>query len=323
MKKYLLDRELSWLNFNKRVLDLSQSKSVSLKDRLFLYSITHSNLDEFFQIRISGLIEQLDIGEFSGFNDNISIDEFNNIFDSASKYMKDRVCVWNDQLKEELSEFDLSIKTMDQLTKSEKNRLKDYFINNVMPSLTPLASDQTKPFPYISDLSLSIGIFLKKNERKEFVRIKIPTNLGAYCNVNFNEIVWMHDLVMYFADVMFTSYQIEEKFWFRITRDQDLEFRQSLKKDFLEVVKEGLEFRRQGKVSRVEIQNTASNYARNYLKRKLELDLNLFVDLSQPLTAFQINSLQNLRDFPTSWKRPTGEFSFGGDVFDILKKKMF
>jgi len=120
---------------------------------------------------------------------------------------------------------------------------------------------------------------------------------------------------------MFTSYQIEEKFWFRITRDQDLEFRQSLKKDFLEVVKEGLEFRRQGKVSRVEIQNTASNYARNYLKRKLELDLNLFVDLSQPLTAFQINSLQNLRDFPTSWKRPTGEFSFGGDVFDILKKK--
>ena len=321
MKKYLLDRELSWLNFNKRVLDLSQSKSVSLKDRLFLYSITHSNLDEFFQIRISGLIEQLDIGEFSGFNDNISIDEFNNIFDSASKYMKDRVCVWNDQLKEELSEFDLSIKTMDQLTKSEKNRLKDYFINNVMPSLTPLASDQTKPFPYISDLSLSIGIFLKKNKRKEFVRIKIPTNLGAYCNVNFNEIVWMHDLVMYFADVMFTSYQIEEKFWFRITRDQDLEFRQSLKKDFLEVVKEGLEFRRQGKVSRVEIQNTASNYARNYLKRKLELDLNLFVDLSQPLTAFQINSLQNLRDFPTSWKRPTGEFSFGGDVFDILKKK--
>ena len=165
MKKYLLDRELSWLNFNKRVLDLSQSKSVSLKDRLFLYSITHSNLDEFFQIRISGLIEQLDIGEFSGFNDNISIDEFNNIFDSASKYMKDRVCVWNDELKEELSEFDLSIKTMDQLTKSEKNRLKDYFINNVMPSLTPLASDQTKPFPYISDLSLSIGIFLKKNKR--------------------------------------------------------------------------------------------------------------------------------------------------------------
>ena len=321
MKKYLLDRELSWLNFNKRVLDLSQSKSVSLKDRLFLYSITHSNLDEFFQIRISGLIEQLDIGEFSGFNDNISIDEFNNIFDSASKYMKDRVCVWNDELKEELSEFDLSIKTMDQLTKSEKNRLKDYFINNVMPSLTPLASDQTKPFPYISDLSLSIGIFLKKNKRKEFVRIKIPTNLGAYCNVNFNEIVWMHDLVMYFAEVMFTSYQIEEKFWFRITRDQDLEFRQSLKKDFLEVVKEGLEFRRQGKVSRVEIQNTASKYARNYLKRKLELDLNLFVDLSQPLTAFQINSLQNLRDFPTSWKRPTGEFSFGGDVFDILKKK--
>ena len=321
MKKYLLDRELSWLNFNKRVLDLSQSKSVSLKDRLFLYSITHSNLDEFFQIRISGLIEQLDIGEFSGFNDNISIDEFNNIFDSASKYMKDRVCVWNDELKEELSEFDLSIKTMDQLTKSEKNRLKDYFINNVMPSLTPLASDQTKPFPYISDLSLSIGIFLKKNKRKEFVRIKIPTNLGAYCNVNFNEIVWMHELVMYFAEVMFTSYQIEEKFWFRITRDQDLEFRQSLKKDFLEVVKEGLEFRRQGKVSRVEIQNTASNYARNYLKRKLELDLNLFVDLSQPLTAFQINSLQNLRDFPTSWKRPTGEFSFGGDVFDILKKK--
>jgi len=321
MKKYLLDRELSWLNFNKRVLDLSQSKSVSLKDRLFLYSITHSNLDEFFQIRISGLIEQLDIGEFSGFNDNISIDEFNNIFDSASKYMKDRVCVWNDELKDELSKFDLSIKTMEQLTKSEKNRLKDYFINNVMPSLTPLASDQTKPFPYISDLSLSIGIFLKKNKRKEFVRIKIPTNLGAYCNVNFNEIVWMHDLVMYFADVMFTSYQIEEKFWFRITRDQDLEFRQSLKKDFLEVVKEGLEFRRQGKVSRVEIQNTASNYARNYLKRKLELDLNLFVDLSQPLTAFQINSLQNLRDFPTSWKRPTGEFSFGGDVFDILKKK--
>ena len=321
MKKYLLDRELSWLNFNKRVLDLSQSKDISLKDRLFLYSITHSNLDEFFQIRISGLIEQVEIGELSGFTDKTLIDEFNSIFDSASKYMQDRVDVWNDRLKEELSEFDLSIKTMDQLTKSEKNRLKDYFINNVMPSLTPLASDQTKPFPFISDLSLSIGIFLKKNKRKEFVRIKIPTKLGAYCNVNFNEIVWMHDLVMYFADVMFTSYQIEEKFWFRITRDQDLEFRQSLKKDFLEVVKEGLEFRRQGKVSRVEIQNTASNYARNYLKRKLELGLNLFVDLSQPLTAFQINSLQNLRDFPTSWKRPTGEFSFGGDVFDILKKK--
>lgn len=321
MKKYLLDRELSWLNFNKRVLDLSQSKDISLKDRLFLYSITHSNLDEFFQIRISGLIEQVEIGELSGFTDKILIDEFNSIFDSASKYMQNRVDVWNDRLKEELSEFDLSIKTMDQLTKSEKIRLKDYFINNVMPSLTPLASDQTKPFPFISDLSLSIGVFLKKNKRKEFVRIKIPSNLGAYCNVNLNEIVWMHDLVMYFADVMFTSYQIEEKFWFRITRDQDLEFRQSLKKDLIDVVKEELEFRRQGKVSRVEIQNTASNYVRNYLKRNLDLKLDLFIDLNQPLTAFQINSLQNLREFPSSWKRPTREFSFGGDVFDILRKK--
>ena len=166
MKKYLLDRELSWLNFNKRVLDLSQSKDISLKDRLFLYSIAHSNLDEFFQIRISGLIEQVEIGELSGFTDKILIDEFNSIFDSARKYMQNRVDVWNDRLKEELSEFDLSIKTMDQLTKSEKIRLKDYFINNVMPSLTPLASDQTKPFPYISDLSLSIGVFLKKNKRK-------------------------------------------------------------------------------------------------------------------------------------------------------------
>ena len=98
MKKYLLDRELSWLNFNKRVLDLSQSKDISLKDRLFLYSIAHSNLDEFFQIRISGLIEQVEIGELSGFTDKILIDEFNSIFDSARKYMQNRVDVWNDRL---------------------------------------------------------------------------------------------------------------------------------------------------------------------------------------------------------------------------------
>ena len=69
-------------------------------------------------------------------------------------------------------------------------------------------------------------------------------------------------------------------------------------------------------MSRVEIQNTASNYVRNYLKRNLDLKLDLFIDLSQPLTAFQINSFQNLRELPSSWKRPTREFSFGGDVFD-------
>ena len=321
MKKYILDRELSWLNFNKRVLDLSRSKKISLKDKLFLYGITHSNLDEFFQIRISGLIEQIDYGKFSEPTDNISIEEFTSIFNSASKYMKKRIDVWNNEIKDELSKFDLSIKTMDQLSKSEIIRLKDYFINNVMPSLTPLASDQTKPFPYISDLSLSIGIVLNKNNKKEFVRIKIPSKLGAYCNVNINEIVWMHDLVMYFADIMFASYQIEEKFWFRVTRDQDLEFRESLKKDFIEVVKEGLEFRRQGKVARVEIQKTTSNFARNFLKTNLEFELNLFIDLVEPLTAFQINSLKNLREFPSSWRKPKNEFSFDGDVFDILRKK--
>ena len=131
----------------------------------------------------------------------------------------------------------------------------------------------------------------------------------------------MHDLVMYFADIMFASYQIEEKFWFRVTRDQDLEFRESLKKDFIEVVKEGLEFRRQGKVARVEIQKTTSNFARNFLKTNLEFELNLFIDLVEPLTAFQINSLKNLREFPSSWRKPKNEFSFDGDVFDILRKK--
>ena len=322
MNEHLLDRELSWLSFNERVLELSQEKKLNIKDKLSLFAITHSNLDEFFQIRVSGILDEIYIQNKNGLNNDEKIAYFRSIFEKATDLMKRRNEIWKNNFINELNDSSLEILNLDDLDKSEISRLEDYFVHNVMPILTPLASDQTHPFPYISDLSLSVGVFIhsKNMLEKDFVRIKVPTSLGPFCNVNKTQVVWMHELIIYFIDIMFKPYKVSEKFWFRITRDADLEFRESLKKDFLDVIQESLESRRLGRVVRIEIDEKVSIEAKNYLMNNLELDFDLFINLEKPITSFQINGISKLTNQESSWSNFNDKFSFEDDVFTSIKK---
>ena len=319
----LLDRESSWLEFNKRVLTLSKDSSVPFKDRLFLFGITHSNLDEFFQIRISGLLEK--VYETINQKLDVSISKetfvyFIDILEEAKKEMINRNTVWKEYFVKDLEKHGVNFKRMKDLTESELDILEDYFDNNIKPLLTPLAADPTHPFPYISDLSLSIGVVIKNEfEDNQFIRIKIPASLGSFVNLNKEQLVWIHELVLHYIDKLFFPHTVIEKFWFRTTRDADLEFRASLKRNFLEVVKEGLENRKLGKIVRLEIQEGVSVTTQKYLKNNLEIDYDLQVELKDPLTRFQINSLIDHIEFSTSWKLHETEFEFSNDMFEIIK----
>ena len=182
------NRELSWLDFNWRVLFLAKDKRVPLLERVRFLSIASSNLDEFFRKRVGGLKRQMAAGVRKLSPDGRTPEEQILLIAKAVPSMyKAMGEIWNDELKPELKEdADVWIKKFSELTPAERHRVNKYFHEQLFPILTPLAVDPGHPFPFISNLSLSLAVILKHpvRETEHFARIKVPVSRGRWIQVN-------------------------------------------------------------------------------------------------------------------------------------------
>jgi polyphosphate kinase len=257
----LLNRELSWLDFNSRVLDLAADAEVPLLERVKFCSIFSSNLDEFFMVRVAGLMGQAATGfpvrSPDGRMPSVVLAE---IRERVRDLTATQAKLWNRELRPALEEEGIAIKRIVECDERETAELERRFEREIYPVLTPLAVGPGQPFPYISGLSLSLGLFVKDLDSGEerFARVKVPEGLPRFLPVGEEgSLVPLEATISHFLAWLFPQMEISETAVFRVTRDADFAVSDEAD-DLLEAVELEVQRRRFGDVVRLEVSESMS-----------------------------------------------------------------
>ncbi|MEH3156497.1 MAG: RNA degradosome polyphosphate kinase [Gordonia paraffinivorans] len=280
-----LNRELSWLDFNSRVLALAEDTSLPLLDRAKFLAIFASNLDEFFMVRVAGLKRRDETGLSVRSADGLSPREQLAMIARRTQTIAERHArVFLDSVRPALADNNIDIVTWDGLSDAERNRMAEYFHDEVFPVLTPLAVDPAHPFPYISGLSLNLAVTVRDvNEGGEhFARVKVPDNVSRFVEVDRlmpavdgpprTILLPMETLIAANLDHLFPGMEIVEHHVFRITRNADFEVEEDRDEDLLQALERELARRRFGSPVRLEVADDMSEHMLELLLRELDVN---------------------------------------------------
>jgi polyphosphate kinase len=293
----LLNRELSLLDFHARVLELAGDETVPLLERVHFSSIFASNLDEFFQVRVAGLLEQAELGFGTRSPDGLTPQQAlarirERVLDVIAKQSK----IWKKELRPALAEEGIVIGGIEDMGEKELKKLEKDFAREIYPVLTPLAVGPGQPFPYISGLSLSLAVFVADPETGEerFARVKIPEGLPRFVEIGERGLfVPMEQVIAHFLPTLFPGASILERAAFRVTRDADFEVSDDAA-DLLEAVESQLRKRRFGDVVRLEVSSRASDEMVERLAQGLEADESQIYRIDSPLDLADLIELTRL-----------------------------
>ncbi len=277
-----INRELSWINFNKRVLLTGMEKDYQILDKIKFFSIFSNNLDEFFMVRVASLKAQVDAGirkkSIDGLSPKEQLKKINKEVKNLTTLQENYL---NNELNFELNNQGIFIKKYNELNENQKSWCDNYFLSSIFPLLTPLVVDPAHPFPFISNLSLNLAALINDGEqsKNQFVRIKIPTkNIGRFILIP-NEIIetkdekkryfiTVEDLIGNNIKTLFNGMNCLSYSFFRVTRDADLELKELEADDLLLAVEQSLQKRRLGgDVVRLEVEE---DIPQNILKLLIE-----------------------------------------------------
>jgi polyphosphate kinase len=257
----LLNRELSQIDFHARVLELASDQTLPLLERVTFCSIFSSNIDEFFQVRVAGLLEQAESGLAMRSADGLTPQQaLARIRERMLGLVAQQARTWKRELRPALAEEGIVVGGIEDCTSKELDRLRKHFEREIFPILTPLAVGPGRPFPYISDLSLSLAVFVGDPETGEerFARVKIPEGLPRFVEIGKRGLfVPLEQVVAHFLPTLFPGATVLERAVFRVTRDADFEVSDDAS-DLLEAVESELRKRRFGDVVRLEVSSSAT-----------------------------------------------------------------
>jgi len=295
-KDRFLEREISWLQFNERVLQLAADQSVPLLERARYLSIFASNLDEFFMVRVAGLKRRIAAGlavrSASGLGPREVFDEISVV---AHKLMAIHASLFEDQIRPALVEEGITIVRWDELSSDEQAGLDRMFRDQIFPVLTPLAVDPAHPFPYISGLSLNLAVLLvnPKTSVEHFARVKVPRLLPRFVQIPAPDpsparpfqarFVALEDIIAAHLDQLFPGMLVSEHFTFRVTRNEDLEVEEDDVENLLAALEKELTRRRFGPPVRLEIAEDMDDHVMDLLGRELGVDPGEVYRLPAPL----------------------------------------
>src|SRR3954471_24140761 len=269
------NRELSWLDFNDRVLALAEDESVPLLERVKFLAIYTANLDEFFMVRVAGLHDQVDAGIDARGADNLSPSEtVERITERTKELTKRHSRAWELNVRPELAEAGIRIVDCSQCDPAELEAIDRLFANEIFPVLTPLAVGPGRPFPYISNLSLSLAVWVRDPDSDEelFARVKVPKEvLPRFMEISEGTYVALEEVIARHLDQLFPGMQILRHDVFRVTRDADFTVSDEAD-DLLRAVEDEIRRRRFGEVVRVEVASTMDEDMRAFLVDALEID---------------------------------------------------
>lgn len=297
----VFNRDLSQLEFFRRVLEEATDESVPLLERLKFLSVFSSNLDEFFMVRVSGLKEMLDIEDIKPMPGELTpAEQLKAIRKRVLPLVNEQARCLREKLIPGLKDAGVEIVPYDSLSKSEKKELSSYFLKNVFLVLTPQSVDSAHPFPYISNLSLNIGLAVERDpdlantgafipDEVRFVRIKVPPVVSRLVPVGEGQsrFTLLEEVIAANIQSLFPRMQFSQGYMFRVTRDADVEIRDDKAADLLALIKESLRERRFGLPVRLEVSSTMPIEMVKYLTRSLNLD---------PSDVYEIEGALNVPD---------------------------
>ena len=335
-KKKYFNRELSWLEFNNRVLDQAFSDSYPLLERIRFLSFVCSNLDQFYEIRVAGLMQKVDGGStksgFDGITPSILLDK---IREKVKKMAFDKQACWREILMPALKREGLIFKKIEELSKEEFLWVKSYFKKEIFPILTPLAIDPTHPFPLILNKSLNIIVSLKNQRRKKaetlMAIIPVPRILPRIISLpskssSKHNFLFLSDIVRYFADALFPGHIALGAWAFRITRNSHLYVDEEEVENLLQSIEEELHNLRKGSAVRLEIDDGVEENVINYLLHSINLSGKDVIKVNGPINLYRLMSLPDLVDRPdlkfTAFEPfVPEELHDKGKIFEVLKTK--
>lgn len=297
------DRELTWLDFDTRVLELTEDPTIPLLERVRFLAIFSSNLDEFFMVRVASLKAKIERGattpNSAGYTPRellkIVLERTQNLVNIQAERFKDVIIP-------ELATHGIEFCKISELTDEERSQLKDYYDKRVFPVLTPLVVDPSHPFPYISGLSLNIGINIESSEDQDisFARVKIPTNLPRFIrtsNQSKIRFVLIDELIAEHLSELFPGVTLKDHFFFRVTRNQDLDLDEDETDDILETMEKELTRRRFGPPVRLEVDKVIQPEVLNELMDELKIEPIDVLKYDSPLDLRSLNQIADL-EFP-------------------------
>ncbi len=268
--------ELSWLDFNWRVLYQAMDERTPLLERLRFLAITENNLDEFVMKQVGGLKRVLGAGVVKPSPDGLEPAEQLDLVREGVRTMRTRLAeVWEDDLRPRLAaELDIAVRDFGDLNEEEREHVRRAFTDRIYPILTPLAVDPGHPFPFLSNMSLSLALMLEHPElrTRHFARVKIPTALRWVELPESGHVVPVEQVVRHFAGELFRGMKIESASLFRVTRNADVARDEEVADDLLQMISEELRERRFARVVRLEVEPGMPADVRQFLVRQLELD---------------------------------------------------
>jgi polyphosphate kinase len=298
-----LDREVSWLAFNQRVLELAEDPTVPTLERANFLAIFASNLDEFFMVRVAGLKRRVLTGLAVPTNvGRAPADVLSDISDKAHELQARHARAWYELVKPDLTAAGVNVVTWDSLTDDDRESLREYFGQQIFPVLMPLAVDPAHPFPYISGLSLNLAVRVRnsKTGRQEFARLKVPQMLPRFVPVDPSasldqvRYIPLEDLIANHLGDLFPGMEIIEHHVFRVTRNEDVEIEEDETENLIQALEKELLRRRFGPPIRLEITEDMDDVTLDLLVRELDVTDQEVYRLPAPLDLGGLFSLSGI-----------------------------
>lgn len=281
-----LDRELSWLAFNQRVLELAENERVPLLERAKFLAIFADNLDEFFMVRVAGLKRRIAAGVAVRTASGLMPRDLLEQLHTRTRELMDRQSqVLRDAVLPALVKEGIDILHWDELTEDEKTAMSQFFTDRVFPVLTPLAVDPSHPFPYISGLSLNLAVVVQNpiTGGEHFARVKVPPLLQRFIQVAEGRFVPLEDVIAVHLEQLFPGMQVLQHHAFRVTRNEDLEVEEDDAENLLAALEKELLRRKFGPPVRLEVEESIDPHVRDILISELGVSRSEVFELPGPL----------------------------------------
>lgn len=331
------NRELSWLAFNRRVLEQAESEDYPILERMKFLAFVSSNLDEFFEIRVAGLMQQVKSGVIERGPDGLGPKEqLRRIQNVVKRLVSDQYDCWKKQIVPELEKSRVLFRSYDELTRNEKKWVTTYFEEQVFPVLTPLAIDPAHPFPQLSNKALYILASIDDPETRIIERmmaiIQVPrvlprvVKIGVPRRGNPEVYIFLSDIIQRYIKWLFPGYKVRSAAPFRITRNSDLYFDEEEVENLLTKIEEELMKVHKGAAVRLEIDKNADPVLVDELLEAIDLQQENVYTIDGPINPLRLMSAYDLIDrpdlkFPVETPFISSAFEHPEQIFDRIKEK--
>ena len=292
-----LDREVSWLHFNTRVLELAEDPTVPLLERVRFLAIFASNLDEFFMVRVAGLKRRIAAGvAVPSASKLLPREVLEQIWRLTPVLMARHARLFREEIVPALAKEDIELLRWADLTRDEQKACKKLFKERVFPVLTPLAVDPAHPFPYISGLSLNLAVLVRnpKTDKEHFARVKVPPIFSRFVPVGPQRFVPLEDVMADHMKRLFPGMEVLGVHTFRVTRNEDLEVEEDDAENLLAALEKELLRRKFGPSVRLEVEESIDDHILELLVSELDITPNEVVRLQGPLDLRGLNDIADL-----------------------------